>query len=117
VGPDGRRPPLLSATAAAAAATCLCITADNSPAQLRGNHVAKSNDVEDNDDDDDDGRTGASAGGRGSDGGENSTAGGGGGRNDGVALYGTFDPQRSSGVGGSRLPVDRATGRQSFSDG
>jgi len=74
------------------------MTADRSPAQLRGNHDPNSND------DDDDGR--------GSGGGGNNTAGGAGGRND-CALCETFDPQRSSGAG-SRLPTDRKAGRQSF---
>jgi len=76
---------------------------------LRGNHGANSDDV---DDVDDAGRHDASDG-RGSGGGGNSTAGGGG-RNDGaLSLCETVDPQRSIGAG-SRLPIERKAGRQSF---
>jgi len=84
---------LLSATAAA---TCRCITAESNPAQLRGNHGANSNDV---DDDDEELGTDVSDG-RGSGGGGNNTAGGGA-RNDGVlSPRESVGPPRISGAAG-----------------
>jgi len=95
---------LFSAVAAATAATtCLCMTADSSPAQLRGDHGANSfDDVE--------GVRPGVADDSGSDGGGTGNNMDGGGGNE--SLCETFSPQRS-GATGTRRPGGRKPGRQS----